>query len=326
MNKNFMFLAAAVLGLAACNSGFKKGDGGMLYDIHTDKPGSTIKEGDFISVNLIAKNDADSVLYSTYDAGQPQPTLMPKIKNKGDVYGGISLLSEGDSATIKVNADSVFAKGQPKPPGFKGKYIIYEVKVEKVIPKGGQTDQIFQAHITDYFKAQSAAMSKLEPAKVQKLIADNNLKVTTTATGLMYQVVKPGYGPTIAPGDTAVVIYTGKLPNGKVFDTSIKDVAVKNKIANPMRTYEPIHIPVGAKAVIPGWDEGLLLMNKGEKATFVIPSKLGYGERGASPVIPPFTPIAFDVELVNIIHPNPNAPKPAVPQMPGQTQQPATAK
>ncbi len=326
MNKQLMFLAAAALGLASCSGGFKKGEGGMLYDIHTDKPGAAIKEGDFISVNLIAKNDADSVLFSTYDAGRAMPTLMPKVKNKGDIYGALTMLSEGDSATVKVNADSIFSKGQPKPPGFKGKYVIYEVKVEKVIPKGGQSDQVFQAHITDYFKAQAAALGKEEPAKLKKMIADNSLKVTTTASGLMYEVTKQGYGPTIAAGDTAVVNYTGKLPNGKVFDTSNKDVATKNKIANPMRTYAPIHIPVGVKAVIPGWDEGLQLMNKGEKATFVIPSKLAYGEQGMQP-IPPFTPISFEVELVDIIHPNPNAPKPAAPQMPGQAQmqqQPAT--
>lgn len=322
MNKNLLFLAAAALGLASCNSGFKKGEGGLLYDIHTDKPGATIKTGDFISLNLIAKNDADSVLFSTYDAGRPAPTLMPKIQSKGDLYGGISMLSEGDSATIKVNADSIFKKGQPKPPGFKGKYVIYEIKVEKVIPKGGQTDQVFQSHITDYFKAQAAAMGKEEPAKLKKIIADNKLEVTTTPSGLMYQVTKQGYGPKIAVGDTAVVNYTGKLPNGKVFDTSVKEVATKNKIANPMRSYAPIHIPVGVKAVIPGWDEGLQLMNKGEKATFVIPSKLAYGEQGLNP-IPPFTPIAFDVELVDIIHPNPNAPKPTAPQMPpAQAQQP----
>jgi FKBP-type peptidyl-prolyl cis-trans isomerase FkpA len=161
----------------------------------------------------------------------------------------------------------------------------------------------------------------LEPGKISKYIADNNLKATKTASGLQYEITKQGSGPKIAKGDTAVVNYTGKLVNGKVFDTSIKDIAQKNKTYDAMRPYQPIRIAVGAGAVIPGWDEGLQLLNKGSKVTMVIPSSLAYGEQGLGPV-PPFAPIVFDVELVDIVHPNPNAPKPAAPQMqmPGQQQ------
>ena len=68
------------------------------------------------------------------------------------------------------------------------------------------------------------------------------------------------------------------------------------------------------KAVIPGWDEGLQLLNKGEKVTFIIPSSLAYGEQGYGPIAP-FSPLVFEVEVKNIIHPNPNAPKPPMPPM-----------
>ena len=129
-------------------AGFKKGPNGMLYNIVTDKSGPTIKEGDFIAVNLTAKNDADSVLFSTYDSGSPVPKVVPPSQTKGDIFDGIKMLSEGDSATIKVFVDSVY-KGQQKPQGFKGKYIVYDVKVVKVIPKGTQTDQVFNGVITN---------------------------------------------------------------------------------------------------------------------------------------------------------------------------------
>jgi len=317
-----MLLTVAAIGLASCNSGFKKGEGGLLYTIHEDKDGAAVKEGDFISVNLVAKTDADSVLFNSYDTGKPVPTLMPKPQYKGDVYAGMKLLSEGDSATFKVNADSVFKTGE-KPKGFKGKYIVYEVKVVKIIPKGKLTDQVFQGRVSEYFKGEAAKLKGLEPGKISKYIADNNLKATKTATGLQYEITKQGSGPKIAKGDTAVVNYTGKLVNGKVFDTSIKEVAQKNKTYDAMRPYQPIRIAVGAGAVIPGWDEGLQLLNKGSKVTMLIPSSLAYGEQGLGPV-PPYAPIVFDVELVDIVHPNPNAPKPAAPQMqmPGQGQQP----
>ncbi len=315
-----MFLAVAAIGLASCNSGQKKGEGGLLYSIHEDKEGAPVKEGDFISVNLIAKTDADSVLFNSYDTGKPISTLMPKPQFKGDVYAGMGLLSEGDSATIKVNADSVFKTG-PKPPGFKGKYIVYEVKLVKVIAKGKLTEPVFKGRVDEYFKAEANKMKSLEPGKISKYIADNNVKATKTSSGLNYEITKAGTGAKIAKGDTAVVNYTGKNVNGKVFDTSIKDVAQKNKIFDANRPYQPIRIAVAAGAVIPGWDEGLQLLNKGSKATLIIPSNLAYGEQGSGP-IPPFAPIVFEVELVDIVHPNPNAPKPAAPQMQMPTQQP----
>src|SRR6195952_1879799 len=169
MKKNLMFLAFAALGLVSCNGGFKKGNGGLLYDIHVDKGGQKIKVGDFISLNLIAKTDGDSVLMSTYEAGHPIITLLQKPQSSGDIFAGVELLAEGDSATIKTNIDSMFKKGMRRPP-LKGKYVVYEVKVEKVIPKGNLNDTAFNGRITNYMKGQADVMFKAEPAKIKKFI------------------------------------------------------------------------------------------------------------------------------------------------------------
>jgi FKBP-type peptidyl-prolyl cis-trans isomerase FkpA len=320
MKKTLMFLALASVGLASCNGGFKKDDGGLLYNIYVDKGGPKIQTGDFVSVNLIAKRDDDSVLFSTYEQGHPVETLVPKPQFKGDIFTGLEKLAEGDSATIKIAADSMFKKGQPKPPGFKGKYLVYTIKVNKVIAKGTLSDQVFQTEITDYIKSQSLVFKNREPGLIKNYIADNKLAVKQTPDSLYYVITQQGTGPNAVVGDTAVVNYTGKLLNGKVFDTSVKDEAVKGKMpADPMRQYKPIHIPVGQKRVIPGWDEGLQLLNKGSKAIFIVPSSLAYGERGIS-IIGPYTPIAFEIEMVDIIKPNPNAPKPVAPIMPTMPQ------
>jgi len=315
MKKNLMFLALVSLGLASCNGGFKQADGGLLYDIHTDKDGPTIQPGDFVSANLVIKTDKDSVLQSSYETGRPIETPIPKPQSPGDIISGLLKLSEGDSATIKINADTMFKK-QQRPPNFKGKYLVYVVKIEKVIPKGKLSDQVFQGRVADYLKSEGDAIKKLEPALIKKYIEDNKLKVTTTADSLNYQITTPGSGPTPAVGDTVVVNYTGKfLKDGRVFDSSIREIGVKAKLKSlEMRPFKPIHIPVGERRVIRGWDEGLMLLNKGAKATFVLPSSLAYGAQGMQE-IGPYTPIAFDVELLAIIHPNPNAPKPAMPSM-----------
>src|SRR6202007_1293386 len=85
--------------------------------------------------------------------------------------------------------------------------------------------------------------------------------------------------------------------------------------------YKALHIVAGGHQVIPGWDEALLLLNKGAVATVIMPSKLAYGANGMQ-IIGPYTPISFTLQIVDIIHPNPNAPKPVMvnPLMPTQTQ------
>jgi len=307
-----MFLALATIGLASCN-GFKKGDGGMLYSIVTDKGNPRIMPGDFIALNVTLKTDADSLLGSTYESGRPYMNFMQKPQAKGDIYAAFEKLGEGDSAVIKLNIDSL-SKGHPRPAGMKGKYQVYYVKVEKVIQKGNLSAEVFKGRYMAYVNQLGDAAKKQEPVKVKKYIADNNLKVTTTASGLDYVVTTPGSGPNPVNGDTVVVSYIGKFLNGKVFDTSIKTEAVKAKLQiNPMNPYKPIHFALGTPGMIKGWNEGLLLLNKGTKATFILPSSLAYGEQGGGQ-IGPYTPLVFELELVDIIHPNPNAPKPAAPK------------
>lgn len=310
-----MFLSLAAIGLASCNGGFKKGDAGLLYNIHTSKGGTHIKEGDYVSVNMIVKTDGDSVLMNTYDAGHPSLAPMPKPQSKGDIYAGLQMLGEGDSATFKVPTDSIFKAGAQRPPGLKGKFLVFQVKVEKVLAKGNLTDQVFQGRLDDYKKTLIADMKNQEPAKIKKYIADHNLKVTTTPSGLNYVITSPGSGPKPGVGDTAVVNYTGRLTNGKAFETSVKEVFVKEKLqGDPNRPFAPIRVPVGVQRVIAGWDEGLQLMSKGSKAVLVIPSNIAYKDQGMGPIAP-FSPIVFELEMIDIIHPNPNAAKPALPPM-----------
>jgi FKBP-type peptidyl-prolyl cis-trans isomerase len=309
MKRKLMFLSLAAIGLASCNGGYKKGDNGMLYNKYTDKAGPKAKEGDFLLINMVIKNDADSVLFSTYDANRPQPLVLQKPQFKGDVFDGIKLLAEGDSASIKLSADSIFKKS-PKPPTFKGKYVIYDLKIEKLIPKGKMTDAVFQQEVTKYMMDMGQQMKNAEPAKIKKYIADKKLNVTKTDSGLYYVITKPGSGPLPAVGDTVVVNYTGSQVNGKVFDSNVKDEAVKAKLPNPS-SRAPIRVPVGQRRVIAGWDQGLLLLNKGAKATMVIPSSLAYGEQGNGP-IGPYSPLIFDVEVLDIVHPKLVA-KPAAP-------------
>ncbi|AYL97654.1 FKBP-type peptidyl-prolyl cis-trans isomerase [Mucilaginibacter celer] len=317
MNKKLMFVALAAIGFAGCNGGFKQGDGGLLYNIHTSKGGAKLKEGDFMSLNMILKTDKDSIIDNSYDNGTPIFSPMPKSQTKGDIVSGLALLGEGDSATIKVSVDSLRKNGQQVPPTFKGKYLVYVVKIEKVIAKGALNENVFRDRVMQYINGQKDALKTKEPGKIAAYFSKHqDLKFNKTASGLNYAITTPGSGPNVANGDTAVINYTLRLTTGKVLETSEKAVALKEKMPiNPMNPYQPLRVAVGEGRVIKGWDEGLLLLNKGAKAVLVVPSVLAYGEQGGQGM-QPYTPLVFDVEIVNIVHPNPNAPKPTAPQMP----------
>jgi peptidylprolyl isomerase len=110
----------------------------------------------------------------------------------------------------------------------------------------------------------------------------------TTASGLKYQDTLVGKGPQPKDGDDVLVNYTGRFPNGKVFDTSLA----------PGRT--PFELHVGKGEVIKGWDEGLSTMHVGGKRKLIIPPDLAYGPKGYPGVIPPNSTLTFDVELLRI--------------------------
>lgn len=127
------------------------------------------------------------------------------------------------------------------------------------------------------------AARKQAEAQLEELTAG----FTKTPSGLYYKILQAGQGNKPVKGQTVSVHYTGMLINGKVFDSSYS-------------RKEPIEFPVGVGQVIAGWDEGILLLQEGDKARLVIPSHLGYGSRGAGGVIPPNAVLVFDVELVKV--------------------------
>ncbi len=128
-----------------------------------------------------------------------------------------------------------------------------------------------------------AAIRDEAEAKMESLAAG----FEKTESGLRYQFIQRGNGKKAENGKTVSVHYTGQLEDGKVFDSSY-----------PRK--KPIEFPLGQGNVIEGWDEGIALLQVGDKARFVIPAHLGYGSRGAGGAIPPNAVLIFDVELMDV--------------------------
>ncbi len=260
---------------------YKKSDNGIRYSMLKSNKGERIKTDNIVFLQIKYSTDKDSALFDSWKMGGPISLKVTKPTFKGDLMDALTMLTVNDSVAFLFNADSMFAKtfNMPRPEFVKaGSDLKFLVKVQRVT-----TEDVLKA---DEIKVQKEKDME-EKGLIDKYIAENNLTVQTSATGLKYIISTPGTGAQAEAGKTVKVHYTGKLLNGTKFDSSLD----RN---------EPIEFVLGKGMVIPGWDEGIALLKEGGKAFLIIPSNIAYGARGAGGVIPPFTPLTFEVELVSV--------------------------
>jgi len=164
----------------------------------------------------------------------------------------------------------------------------------------GKKSVLSQAELSAAFEelqrmiaAKKAAAAGKNAEAGKKFLAANAKKkgIKTTKSGLQYEIIRSGNGPTPTKADTVTTHYKGQLINGDIFDGSYRG-------KSPTPADEPISFPVGG--VIGGWTEALQLMKVGDKWRLFIPSELAYGERGAGADIGPGSTLIFEIELIAI--------------------------
>ena len=145
-----------------------------------------------------------------------------------------------------------------------------------------------QVMLNDYFTRQQEVQAGKAKEEGKAFLAENGKKagVTTTKSGLQYEVLQEGTGRSPKATDTVRCHYEGRLIDGTVFDSSYQ-------------RGEPADF--GLNQVIAGWTEGVQLMKEGAKFRFTIPYMLAYGEGGAGASIPPYATLVFDVELIKVL-------------------------
>ncbi len=264
----------------------------------TEKPAN----GNILLYNLEILTQADSIIISSLEDPFPQGIIInDTIKPQSGIEEILFGLKKGDSINFQVPAKMIM--GENTPPGIKSDDLLkvrlgaFEVKTEAemqaLYEEIGQKEQK---------KAVERAKALLvEEAKtIEAYLTKNNLKAQKTQSGLYYVIEKEGTGEATTPGTTLYVNYAGYLLDGPLFDTSWPELAKANNKFNPERPYEPLRVNVGMGQVIPGWDEGLMLLKKGSKAKLIIPSPLGYGEPGEPRAnIPGNSILVFDVEVTD---------------------------
>lgn len=290
MVKTFM---PAIAALAMAGTSYGQGSitalpGGIEYTIIKKGEGTrkaTIGDNVEMFIHVYLN---DSSLFDSrkmFNPTEPVPVTMKAPEHTGDLMVGFMQLSAGDSALITVPVDTLLKGNQPPMPGMKpgtGQKMRYEVQVVTVRS---------QEELKKYNDEMAAKQQAIDEQLLQDYFKKNKIQASKTPSGLYYTISKKGAGANAAAGQILSVNYTGKLLNGQKFDSNT-DSAFKH--------VEPFEVPIGRGSVIKGWDEGLLLFNKGTKATLYIPSGLAYGRQDRSPQIPANSILVFDVELVDI--------------------------
>lgn len=304
-HKSLMAILVLMLGasiMSSCQKKTKVTEKDGIEYTYIKEGTESAPNGSFLLYNLEITTATDSVIYST--AEQPFPGYLmandslPPTNGMDEIF---LTLKKGDSIQFESTAKVIF--GENFPPFMK------EADIVKV--KLGAFEIMDQAAIETFFnqtmeaedkkKAERAVGLVAEEGKtIEAYIKEKGLTASKTESGLYYVIEKEGTGEATTPGTTMYVNYAGYLLDGTLFDTSMPEVAKANNIFDAERPYEALPVNVGMGQVIPGWDEGLMLLKKGSKGKFIIPSPLGYGENGAGAMIPPNSILIFDVEVTDV--------------------------
>jgi FKBP-type peptidyl-prolyl cis-trans isomerase FkpA len=303
MNKSLCLVAAAFIILASgCKEQeFKKSPDGSEYKIFGNENGKKAVKGDFIQLNILAKYK-DSVLFSSIDNSMPR--FIPFDTSKLPPF--FKEIHEGDSLVIRESTDTLIKKGSSAPFMQKGQFIYQSFKVVKLFSTKEAADSVAKTFVgaskaIAYKKAveqiekdiaANAPLVKEDDKLIADFLAKNNIKANKTAWGTYVSITTPGTGQNISQNDVAVVNYTGKTFKDSTFDSNTD---------SSFQHVEPLEVDMSQFTVMPGWIDGLKMMQKGSKGKIIIPSYLAYGKNGRAPKIGPDENLVFDIDVTDVI-------------------------
>jgi len=295
MKYQIIALLSAILFLASCetdNSGTKKTEGGFEYKLMSEGSDETANENDFVffHVNMMADENPQ---FNSRDSGQESVIQLKETPNANIITTAMQEIlatsTVGDSIVLMVPTDSL--KNLGFPPGDTTKVLSYNIRITDIMDEDSYNTKIE----TEKAEMEAlAAVSRERLPEIEAFVDETYRYITSgkggeniqeTDSGLQYIIHEEGTGEELDPGDVASVHYYGVLKsNGNMFD-------------NSFQRGQEFQFQIGSGQVIQGWDEGLALLRKGSRATFIVPYALGYGAAGNPPTIPAESDLIFYVEV-----------------------------
>ncbi|MDX9906066.1 MAG: FKBP-type peptidyl-prolyl cis-trans isomerase [Bacteroidales bacterium] len=289
--KNVFSLITLALTLAvfttSCNigshPGFKKSKSGVYYKIHNDNNDTTsVREGMIVTMDL-KYGLKDSVMFDSKQSPKPIILQVAKSEYAGDFNECITLLNQGDSATFILKAGPLFKTTFRQPelpePLTDDSEIIFDVTIQKV-----QTQEQMEMET----KLKNMELEKQEVIKLQEYVQKNNITATPSGTGIYYIETEKGKGKSPAEETYLTAHYTVYLLGGEqLFSTRERG--------------EPVDFKYKSQYENEGFHEVLGMMREGGKAKAIIPSAMAFGEQGAGNIVPPFSTLYYEIELIKVI-------------------------
>lgn len=288
IKKTFFVIIAIFMTLSSCNyfskyKGYSKTKTGIYYKlIQFGESSDKANPGDYITVDITYKTILDSVFFEGRRKLRITEPAFP-----GAIDECFLMLAEDEMASFIISANDFFSKTiettlpafiQPEDP-MKVDIDVIDIQTEEeyIMEK-----EAFLHWIEDF--------GDYERVILRQYIDYEKVDIEPTESGLYHIILTEGSGEKVFVGDTVTVHYEGKFLNGKFFDST-------------KRRNSPFQFVYGRKwQVIEGMEEAIGRMTEGEKALFIIPSQIGFGETGSSTgIIPPYTSTLFEVELIEVI-------------------------
>ncbi len=290
-----VILSFLVLSIYSCTSdGFKEGETGYRYKIVRDGEGPVFENNQYILMYMDYYYEDDSLLFTWTEKNTPVTLQYVDTiwERSGQVYHGLKKLKVGDSAIFKVNCANLYEVAFKSNIPY-GLNPFSEITIQIGIIKMLEPTE-FRMWQANLFKTRR---EKIQKRKEQQLLEDislidiyleeQGLIGMELESGIRYIVREQGSGKKPEQGDQVLIHFMGYLLDGTQFDSSYD----RN---------EPHEFTLGARSVIPGWEQSVAEMLLGSKMTFYLPSELAYGERGLGEMVGPNTVVVFDLELLDI--------------------------
>jgi FKBP-type peptidyl-prolyl cis-trans isomerase FkpA len=283
----------------ACSESVKETPSGMKFQVVVEGDGKLPRPGEIVAFNFRLIDSDDSVWRDTYKESFPHITKIgdsSRISSERGLDQLIRMSSYGDSMVVQMSMLEYFNTVLKRPiPAHldTSRRLTYSVRIDSVLSL-----KDYRAWITGYRNTQNSIQLAKDGEIIDEHLAANGIKAQKSESGLRYVVEKEGTGSLIVSGQTVQVNYTGYLLNGTVFATSSQQVAKENRIYDPNFNYKPKAVTVDQSTVIPGWHEALKLLKENSRASFYMPSPLGYGPEKLDTLINENEILVFDIEIL----------------------------
>lgn len=285
MKSIYLISAILIILTSACKTdrdGFKNHESGLKYKFIEKNPGMPLPQIDEVLILDFTYTDSDgNIKYTSIGSNRDYLRKLEEPSHPGgSIEDALAMMHVGDSAVFKINAANFLRFSEEVEnlsDGFDMKEnYIFHIRLREIVKHDD-----FDSHlVAKYHESEEVEMELLD-----KYLKRTSTRVEPDEKGIYYIEQEAGQGEYIKVGNVVEIYYTGKLIDGRVFDTNLGK--------------QPLQFRVGDGGVIPGLDLGIRKMKNKTSGTLIIPSRHAYGQRGTAGILP-YSTLIFEIEVVNV--------------------------